>query len=119
MTVLAGDIGGTNARLAIYDVSPEGTVGAALFEKTYPSPAYPSLDVIVDEFAAAATAKIGAGAKVAHACFGIAGPIENNMCRATNLPWIVDGRTLAQRLGIARVALVNDCYAAPLGVTAA
>ena len=89
-----------------------------LFEKTYPSRAYPSLDVIVDEFAVAATAKIGASAKVAHACFGIAGPIENNMCRATNLPWIVDGRTLASRLGIARVTLVNDFYAAALGVTA-
>ena len=40
------------------------------------------------------------------------------MCRATNLPWIVDGRTLAPRLGIARVTLVNDFYAAALGVTA-
>ena len=64
MTVLAGDIGGTNARLAIHDAGPNGTVGASLFEKTYPSRAYPSLDVIVDEFAAAATAKIGDAAKV-------------------------------------------------------
>jgi glucokinase len=118
VTVLAGDIGGTNARLAVYDVGKDGEVGAALFEKTYPSRAYPSLDVIVDEFAVAATANIGAAAKVAHACFGIAGPIENNICRATNLPWIVDGRTLASRLGIARATLVNDFYAAALGVTA-
>ena len=32
------------------------------------------------------------------ACFGIAGPIENNICRATNLPWVVDGSALSQRL---------------------
>ena len=61
MTVLAGDIGGTNARLAIYDVGAGRRRSAPpLFEKTYPSRAYPSLDVIVDEFAGAATAKIGA-----------------------------------------------------------
>ncbi|HVV51431.1 MAG TPA: glucokinase [Polyangia bacterium] len=118
MTVLAGDIGGTNARLAIFDVSAGGALGAQLFEQTFPSPAYPSLDVIVDEFAVLAAAKIGAAAKVSRACFGIAGPIENNMCRATNLPWVVDGRTLAQRLGIPRATLVNDFYAAALGVTA-
>ena len=40
------------------------------------------------------------------------------MCRATNLPWVVDGRALAARLGIPRVTLVNDFYAAALGVTA-
>ena len=118
MTVLAGDIGGTNARLAIYDAGAGDAVGALVYEQTFPSRAYPSLDVIVDEFAAAAAAKVGAAANVIAACLGIAGPIENNMCRATNLPWIVDGRTLAQRLGIARVTLVNDFYAAALGVTA-
>jgi glucokinase len=117
MTVLAGDIGGTNARLTIYETRAD-VVGAALFEHTYPSRSYPSLDVIVDEFVVAAAAKIGTAASVGNACLGIAGPIENNMCRATNLPWIVDGRTLAQRLGIARVTLVNDFTAAALGVTA-
>jgi glucokinase len=118
MTVLAGDIGGTNARLTIFDAGPGGTVGAALFEKTYPSRSYPSFDGIAEEFVAAASAKIGAGANIASACLGIAGPIENNMCRATNLPWVIDGRALALRLGIPRVVLVNDFHAAALGVTA-
>jgi glucokinase len=117
MTVLAGDIGGTNARLAIFDVGPGGKVGAAVFEKTYPSRSYQSLDVIAEEFLAAAAPKIGAGAQVASACLGIAGPIENNMCHATNLPWIIDGRAMAARLGIPRVTLVNDFQAAALGVT--
>jgi glucokinase len=118
MTVLGGDIGGTNARLAIFEVGVGVAVGPLLFEQTFPSRAYPSLDIIVDEFVVAATAKVGEAAKVSSACFGIAGPIENNMCRATNLPWIVDGRTLAPRLGLQRVTLVNDFYAAALGVTA-
>ncbi len=119
MTVLAGDIGGTNTRLAIFEGGGlDGPLGAQLFERTYPSAAQPSLDVIAEVFVATAKAELGARARVESACFGIAGPIENNMCRATNLPWIVDGRALSQRLGIERVTLVNDFHAAALGVTA-
>jgi glucokinase len=123
MTVLAGDIGGTNSRLAIFEAVPSKPndphpVMAPVFERIYPSAAYPSLDVIAEGFLAEAAAEIGASARVTSACFGIAGPIENNMCRATNLPWVVDGRALSVRLSIARVVLVNDFYAAALGVTA-
>ena len=123
MTVLAGDIGGTNTRLAIYDAITAGAAAGdrpafmPLFERTYPSAAHASLDGIAEAFLADAAAEIGDGAKVASACFGIAGPIENNMCRATNLPWVVDGRALSVRLGIPTVTLVNDFYAAALGVT--
>jgi glucokinase len=119
MTVLAGDIGGTNSRLAIYDVPAAGLRGVKpIFEHTYPSAGHASLDVIAEKFLAAATGAISAAAKVDRACFGIAGPIENNICRATNLPWVVDGNALSQRLGIERVILVNDFHAAALGVTA-
>ena len=121
MTVLAGDIGGTNSRLAIFAVPADDGGGATftpLFEQTYPSASHPSLDVIVEAFLVTAKSKIGDRARVDSACFGIAGPIENNMCRATNLPWVVDGRALSSRIGIPRVRLVNDFYAAALGVTA-
>jgi len=118
MVVLAGDIGGTNTRLAIYDVPPTGVRGLEpLFEQTYPSAAHASLDEIADRFLRMAADKLGT-CDVESASFGIAGPIENNICRATNLPWVVDGNALSQRLGIARVVLVNDFHAAALGVTA-
>jgi len=43
MTVLAGDIGGTNSRLAIYDVPSTGLRGVKpIFEQTYPSAAHAS-----------------------------------------------------------------------------
>ncbi len=119
MIVLAGDIGGTNTRLAIFDVPAAGVRGLTpLYEQTYPSAAYASLDVIAEKFLEVATAQIGARAEADSACFGIAGPIENNICRATNLPWVVDGNELSQRLGIPRVILANDFQAAALGVTA-
>jgi glucokinase len=119
MKVLAGDIGGTNTRLAIYDVPAAGVRGLGpVFEQTYPSAAHESFDVIAETFLRAAADQLSPSASVASACLGIAGPIENNVCRATNIPWVVDGNELSRRLDIARVVLVNDFHAAALGITA-
>ncbi len=119
MTVLAGDIGGTNSRLAIYEVTghPGEQRLAPIFERIYPSAGYPSLEGIAEQFLASARAELGVTAQVTTAALGIAGPIEHNVCRATNLPWVIDGRVLSARLGIDRVMLVNDFTAAALGVT--
>ena len=121
MTVLAGDIGGTNSRLALYQVAP-GAAPRPLFERSYPSGSHHALDDIADQFlldaAAALDGRVGRGKGIGAACIAVAGPVEHNICRATNLPWIVDGRSLATRLGIDRVVLVNDFHAAALGVTA-
>jgi glucokinase len=126
MIVLAGDIGGTNARFALFEVGAARAGGRPalelLFERTTPSKSQASLDEIAEGFLRVAEAetkgKVAKGRGIDGACLGIAGPIENNRCHATNLPWIVDGRALASRLGIARVTLVNDFSAAALGVTA-
>ena len=118
MIVLAGDIGGTNTRLALIDAAPASAGGKATFtavaEHTYPSAGHPSLDAIAQTF----LDTFAKGRSIDRACFGIAGPVENNICRATNLPWVIDGRSISQKLGIPHVTLVNDFYAAALGVTA-
>ena len=127
MLVLAGDIGGTNTRLALFELDASGASGVTgpalagahpVFEHTYSSAGHSGLDAIAARFldearASAAAAKLKTG--IERACFGIAGPVESNVCRATNLPWVIDGRVLAQKLGIARVRLVNDFVAAALG----
>src|SRR5437868_4894319 len=100
MIVLAGDIGGTNSRLALYEAQRlDGGRKVSLillFEHTYPSATHGSLGDIADAFLAAAepvlAGRVGKGRGVEGACFGVAGPVENNICRATNLPWVVDGR---------------------------
>ena len=38
-------------------------------------------------------------AKVTAASFGIAGPVVDNRVHTGNLPWIIDGATLAKELG--------------------
>ncbi|HVZ72215.1 MAG TPA: glucokinase [Polyangia bacterium] len=130
MIVLAGDIGGTNARFALFEID-KPTAGEAskfkpVFEQTYPSKSKSSLDEIAEGFLKEAERETkgrvgksqGQGQGIDGVCLGIAGPIENNRCKATNLPWVVDGSALAMRLGIGRVTLVNDFSAAALGVTA-
>ncbi|MCH9614589.1 MAG: Glucokinase [Chlamydiia bacterium] len=95
---LAGDIGGTKTHLALYDES-----GKCVREKKFPSQDYQDLKTIVDEF----------GAKdVERACFGIAGPIKNGVCRATNLPWVVD----VNGFPFAKKALINDLVANAYGI---
>ena len=49
-------------------------------------------------------------------CFGVAGPVVDNRCRATNLPWIIDGHALTETLNTSCVHLINDVEAAAHGV---
>ncbi|HEV2340807.1 MAG TPA: glucokinase [Candidatus Acidoferrales bacterium] len=107
--ILAGDVGGTHTRLAFFD-QRNGHLEAAA-EQIYPSGGHASLEEIVAEFIG--SQKYHADA----AAIGVAGPVRDGICRATNLPWIVDVRTLAQRSGIARVALINDLEANGFGIS--
>jgi glucokinase len=50
------------------------------------------------------------------AVFGIAGAVIDNRVEATNLPWVVDARSLASELGIDHVSLINDLLANAHGI---
>ncbi|PYX78977.1 MAG: glucokinase, partial [Acidobacteria bacterium] len=67
--ILAGDIGGTNTRLALFEAK-SGRLEPHT-ELTYPSREHASLDEIVVSFVAQAQRPIDA------ACFGIAGPVKD------------------------------------------
>lgn len=94
--ILAGDIGGTKTHLAFFEK------GVMQFNEKYRSRDYASLEEIVGHF-------IGkVEGRVQRACFGIAGPIRDGQCQATNLPWIVDGKVLSTLLKIEKTFLIND-----------
>jgi glucokinase len=80
--------------------------------RTYPSGRHASLDEIVQTFLQEAPGRFR------HACFGIAGPVREGRVEATNLPWVVDARPLAGRLGLPEVLLVNDLEANAWGLAA-
>jgi glucokinase len=104
--ILAGDIGGTNARLALYD----GAKGKPIAQDSFASRAHKSLEAVVLAFLGPKRAK-----KVTAATFGIAGPVIDQRCVATNFPWVVDARVVARKLGIKRVTLQNDLVALAFG----
>lgn len=106
--ILAGDIGGTNTRLAIF--TGEGGALRLMAEAVYPSTAYASLEDIVAAFLNAKNLP------VTHAGFGIAGPVRDGRSQAVNLPWTADVANLAERLGISTVVLVNDVEALAHGL---
>jgi glucokinase len=100
---LAGDIGGTNTRLSLFE---EGL--NIVREHKYPSGEYGTLREIILEF-------VG-NDRVQKACIGIAGPVRDNVCHATNLPWVVDAKKLQQDLHGAPVVLINDLVANAYGI---
>ena len=106
---LAGDIGGTKTTLAIID----SKLGPRNFlEKvTFPSADYALLDALVVEFLR------GKKWQLRRASFGVAGPVVDGRCQTTNLPWVIEEKSLSKELGIP-VRLVNDldaiAYAIPL-----
>lgn len=108
--VLAGDIGATKTRLALFASGPARS--DPLSERTYASQEYSGLEVIVREFARAA------GAAIESACFGVAGPVKDGRSSTTNLAWVVDARDLARDLRLPRVALLNDLEASAYGLEA-
>ena len=106
--ILAGDIGGTNTRLALVEETSGGM--RIRFEKTFPSRERTSLEGALEEFLS--------GRRVAftRASFGIAGPVRNGRCEATNLPWVVDACSVAKQLRLKRVGLINDLVANAYGI---
>lgn len=108
--ILAGDIGGTNARLALFESSGGELTMAA--QTAYRTHEFPSLQEIVRVFIAANPARIEA------ACLGVAGPVMKNRVTATNLAWEVDGALLSETLRLPPVMLLNDLVAYAYGALA-
>ena len=78
--------------------------------RTLRSRDYPHLEAIVKEFLA--DQRVGPG----RACFGVAGPIVDGHCAATNLPWRIDEHTVKRTVGLRSVTLLNDLEAMAYGI---
>ena len=103
MKILSGDIGGTNARLALCEV--EGRTVRRDIQATYDSQRYDTLADIARDFISAHQIE------VRNACFGVPGPVQGRRAQVTNLPWNVDADELERNLGIDSVFLLNDLEA--------
>jgi glucokinase len=108
--ILAGDIGGTNTRLALIDATNEGL--QIVSEETFSSRERTSLEAAIFDFLSLHPCDI------TKASFGIAGPVRHGRCEATNLPWVVDSKNVARHLNLKRIGLMNDLVANAYGIEA-
>lgn len=104
--ILAGDIGGTNTRLALFERQGNRLVMGT--HQDFRSHDYRSLEDVLRIF-------LGASGQVDAACFGIAGPVLKNRVSATNLAWVVDAVELSRVLGTRTTLLLNDLVAYAYG----
>jgi glucokinase len=108
--ILAGDIGGTNTRLAIIEIV-KGHFNF-LAQETFSSREEPSLESALRKFLSNPIHPI------TRASFGVAGPVRHGRSEATNLPWVIDSQELARQLNLPRVGLINDWEAGAYGIAA-
>jgi glucokinase len=106
--ILAGDIGGTHARLAYFQFQNGHLTVQA--EGVFPSREHSGLDEIVAQFVKAQ------GSPPDLACFGVAGPVRNGKVETSNLPWTVEASRLAGQLRLPTALLINDLEANAWGI---
>ena len=107
--ILAGDVGGTNTRLALVEQGG-GNELRFLAEQVFPSRDFEGVGAMARAFLSQQ-----AGAPRA-ACFAVAGPVIDGRADATNLGWVVDQRELSESLGIERLAVINDLESNAYGI---
>ena len=106
--VLAGDIGGTNTRLAFFEGEPGHL--KPLETEVFPSGQHSGPEEIAHKFLAKHNRPLEA------ICFGIAGPVRDGVSRTPNLPWVVDSKNISKELGVGIVELINDLEANAHGI---
>lgn len=108
MRLLVGDIGGTKTALGLAETDG-GSVRLGETRR-YPSASFGSLEQIVQRYL------LETGATCRFAVFAVAGPVHDQRCETTNLPWVLDAEALEQSLGFTCVELINDLEAVAWGV---
>jgi len=108
--ILAGDIGGTNARLAYFQ--PQNGHFQLVAERVFPSREHSELGEIVTQFVS------DSGMRPDAACFGIAGPVRNGRVETSNLPWVIEQSRLARQIHLPSTLLINDLEASAWGIGA-
>ena len=112
-TVLAVDIGGTKTILQLARKNSDGTV-ERIAESLFDSQATRSFDEVLSIFLRQEkyTGVVDA------ACFGVAGPVDGDFAKVTNLPWQLDASSIAKSFNIDKVSLLNDFQVVGYGIDA-
>lgn len=102
MEIVAVDIGGTHARFAIAEVAA-GRVVSLSEPVTLKTAEHASFQTAWEDFAAQSGRSLPRGAGIAIAC-----PVEGEVLKLTNNPWIIRPAMICEKMAVERFTLVND-----------
>jgi glucokinase len=109
--ILAGDVGGTKTILALFNAGVDGS--QCITKQRYASADFASFNDLLQTFLSAADYP-----GISVASIGVAGPIINGDCHATNLPWLLSRAEVGVCTGAQQVFLLNDLEATAWGLLA-
>jgi glucokinase len=110
--LLAGDIGGTKTLLGLFTARPDRPSAIDVGEFTTLD--YSALEPMIESFLKSRSVE---PKHIDAATFGVAGAVTDQVARLTNVPWLVEGETIKERLGFRRSHVLNDLEAMAYGVT--
>jgi len=103
---LVGDVGGTNARLALCDLET-GKISCSL---SYSGLDYPSLEDVVRIYLHEQSLS------VEQACIAIACPIDGDQVSMTNHSWAFSIKQMQENLGLKQLTIINDFTAVSMAI---
>ncbi|HEY0211478.1 glucokinase [Acerihabitans sp.] len=103
---LVGDVGGTNARLALCDMDN----GAISHIHTYSGKDYATLEAVIRHYLTAQKVE------ATEACIAIACPITDDWVEMTNSTWAFSIKAMKASLGLSRLEVINDFTAVSMAV---
>jgi len=106
--VLVGDVGGTNARLALCSLE-DGSLSQI---KNYSGAEYPSLEAVIRIYLEETQMKVNS------ACIAIACPITGDWVSMTNHTWAFSQSEMQQNLGLETLSIINDFTAISMAIPA-
>jgi glucokinase len=114
--ILAGDVGGTKCSLGLF--AKNGPYLRSVFQSRLATRDYSGFEDLIGDFLerAAGPNKSGRGQEIEAAAFGSAGVVVDGYLHARNLPWVLNGSALAQKLRLDKIVLLNDLTATALSL---
>lgn len=101
--LIAADVGGTHARIALVQAAPAGGDFAIVEYRKYACADYSSLAAIIEAFRSEA-----GGVDADRIALAVAGYVIDDAVVNVNLPWPIVISNLREALGIGELAIVND-----------
>lgn len=105
--LLAGDIGGTKSNLALYQY--DGHKLTLVKEEKHTTKDFDSANALMKKF-------IHHDQLPDRICLGVAGPVQEDIAKITNVPWTIDAKDISKTFDNRPVFLINDLEANAYGM---